>query len=144
MLSRNPDCYSVISSHTNRNQICNNRRVHTNTDVQGGHLANAPFRTGRCVLVMNRQQVSKTLHLTSEHRRHYCKQDEHSSPSCNTVLGTRHAHEGNPLHLCREFSSLKLPFIWVFLKQKHKFATFVHERLRWTLFDLFPFTSKIK
>ena len=44
------------------------------------------------------QQVPKTYYSPAKHRRPHCKQDEHSSLSCFTVLGTRHPTTGDPLH----------------------------------------------
>ena len=60
------------------------------------------------------------------------------------VWGTRHPTAGGPLHWCRKVGTTTLPTSWVFLSRKHDLATFVHERLRYTLLDQSPPTSKIE
>ena len=54
------------------------------------------------------------------------------------------AFVGDALHLCREVGTFKLPTSWVFFKRKNGLATFVHERLRYTLLDQSPPTSEIE
>ena len=97
-------------------------------------MANAFFKAGRCIKT-HRQQVPKACHPSAEHRRPRFRQDEHFLPSCCTVYDTRHPAPGDPLQICREVSSAGLPTSWVSSSRKHGLATFVRERLKWTLFD---------
>ena len=58
------------------------------------------------------------------------------------MCGTRHPFAGDPLHVCTEVSSTELPTSWILLKQESWPCTFVHERLKWTLFHQSPPTSE--
>ena len=90
------------------------------------------------------QQVPKTHYSSAEHRRPHCKQDERSSSPAmqfeTLVILLQETH-------CTDAEKLVLPNYQLAgssLSRKHGLATFVHERLRYTLFDQSPPTSEIE
>ena len=104
------------------------------------YSANALFRAGRCAPVRaHRQQVPKASSLEAKHRRPRCKQDECTSSSHRAVSGTRQKSH------CTCADKLTIPCLTLtgsFLSRKHCFATFVHDRIKWTLVGQSPNTSE--
>ena len=108
-------------------------------------LENALFRTGQwlkktALFRAHCQNVPKTHYSTAEHRRLHCKDDERSSLPCSAVIVLQETH-------CIDAEKLVLisyQLAGFSLTRKHVLATFVHERLRYTLLRQSPPTSRIK
>ena len=112
-------------------------------------IGKRPFRTGQCLdkislFQAHCQQIPKIHYSSAEHRRSHCKQDKRSSSprlqSKALVILLQKTH-------CTDAEKLVLPNYQLAgssLSRKHGLATFVHERLRYTLLDQSPPTSEIE
>ena len=91
------------------------------------------------------QQVPRTQYSSAEHRRPLCKQDERSSSprslqSESLIILLQETH-------CTDAEKLVIPNYQLAgssLSRNHGLATFVHERLKYTLLDQSPPTSEIE
>ena len=86
--------------------------------------ANVLFRSGQCLdktslFRVHCQQVSKTHHSSTEHRRPHCKQNERSSSPCSSLRhSSSYYRRPNALMPRSWLPTSKLPTSWVFIKQK--------------------------
>ena len=103
-------------------------------------MANALVRAGRCIKTYS-QQVPKACDPLAKHRRPYCKQDEDLAAQRKALVILLQENH------CTSAQRLVLPDYQLArfsLSRKHDLATFVHERLKRTLFDQSPPTSEIE
>ena len=106
------------------------------------YSANALFRAGQCApLRAHHQQVTKASSLAAEHRRPHCKINvlHHLALQYEAlVILQQETH-------CTCVNKLTIPGFALAgssLTRKHCLATFVHDRLKWTLVDQSSATSE--
>ena len=132
---------------TDRNRTYQNGRVFTHSVVQCGSANRQTSFSGwgnvRIKLPFC-QQVPKTHYSSAEHRRPHCKKmnvlHHLAMQSEALVILLQETH-------CTDAEKLVLPNYQLAgssLSRKHGLATFVHERLRYTLLDQSPPTSEIE
>ena len=138
---------------TDRNQTYQNGKVSTHSDVQRGS-ANLPtsFWTGQC---LNKTALFRAFPTSSDKfRRPTILQLNIEGLTASTMKVLHHlALQSEALVIllqkthCTDAEKLVLPNYQLAgssLSRKHGLATFVHERLRYTLLDQFPPTLEIE
>ena len=127
-----------------RNRTCQPGRVIPQPDVQPGPTTRQTFlfRAGRCALVRaHRQQVQKASNFAAENRRPHCKQDKCTLSSHRAVGGIVIILQETHYTCADKLTIPGFALAASSLSRKHGFATFVNNRLKWTLVDQSPTTS---
>jgi len=86
----------------------------------------------------------KTQHAAAEHRGDHRKQDQRYRAAIPQEQSIHHRPAGDPLRNCTQASDSQLSLAGLVLSRKHGLATFVHERLEWSLVDQSPEQSEIE
>ena len=106
-------------------------------------MANTPFRVGQCIKT-HCQQIPKACHPSAEHQRPYCNK--------MSVLYHLAAQREALVILFQETHCTSVQRLVLLdyqlagfsVSRKHALAMFVHEQLKWTLFDQSPPTLEIE
>ena len=116
--------------------------------IVGLLIGKRPFQDGQCLnktalFRAHCQKVTKTHYSSAEHRRPHCKINivHHlamQSEALVILLQEIHCTDAEKLVLTN------CQLVVSSLSRKHGLATFVHERLRYTLLDQSPLTSEIE